>query len=71
MTEACTRQLFAAHPNAKCTMQVIPPNQMGVKRIGHSGAFKRDMQAIFSVAFHEYFTMIAGHFLWLTLLQKW
>ncbi len=43
MTEATTRKLFAAHPNAPCTLEVITPQSMGVARIGHTGAFRREM----------------------------
>jgi predicted alpha/beta hydrolase len=43
MTETCTRQLFAAHPNAPCHIEVISPEQMNVKRIGHIGAFRPQM----------------------------
>lgn len=44
MTEACTRKLFAAHPNAPTTIQFINPTQVGVKRIGHLGAFRQELQ---------------------------
>ena len=44
MTEACTRKLFAAHPNAPATIQVINPKEVGVKRIGHLGAFRQELQ---------------------------
>jgi predicted alpha/beta hydrolase len=44
MTETCTRQLFAAHPNAPCHIEVISPQQMGVARVGHIGAFRPQMQ---------------------------
>jgi predicted alpha/beta hydrolase len=43
MTEACTRKLFAAHQNAGCVVERISPADVGVKRIGHTGAFRREM----------------------------
>jgi predicted alpha/beta hydrolase len=43
MTEACTRQLLAAHSNAQCSLEIIQPSDVGVKRIGHIGAFRREM----------------------------
>jgi predicted alpha/beta hydrolase len=45
MTEANTRKLFAAHPNAPCVVEVVTPKSMGVARIGHTGAFRREMES--------------------------
>jgi len=40
MTEACIRQLLAAMPGARSTLQVVAPGDVGLKAIGHLGAFR-------------------------------
>ena len=40
MTRACTAKLLAAMPNAPSQLQVVKPEDVGMKRIGHIGAFK-------------------------------
>jgi predicted alpha/beta hydrolase len=40
MTRTCTATLLAAMPNAPSQLQVIKPEDVGLKRIGHIGAFK-------------------------------
>jgi predicted alpha/beta hydrolase len=45
MTIECTRKLLAATPHAPSRVEVIAPGQMGVAKIGHTGAFRRDMEA--------------------------
>ena len=42
MTEGCTRKLLAAMPNAPSTLNVVKPGDVGLVRIGHTGAFRRD-----------------------------
>lgn len=42
MTESCTRQLLAALPNAPSTLQLLQPVDVGLRRIGHLGAFRRE-----------------------------
>ena len=46
MTLDCTRKLLAAMPNAPSTLEVITPQSMGVQRIGHLGAFRKDQAAV-------------------------
>lgn len=41
MTEACTRKLMAAFANARSTLHVIAPTDMGLTGIGHLGAFRQ------------------------------
>lgn len=43
MTENCTRQLLAATPNAPSTVMVVKPDDVGLARIGHTGAFRREV----------------------------
>jgi predicted alpha/beta hydrolase len=40
MTEACTRQLLAALPQAPSTLRLLQPAEVGLARIGHLGAFR-------------------------------
>ena len=40
MTTACVQKLLAALPNAPSTLHVVRPNDVGMKRIGHIGAFR-------------------------------
>lgn len=40
MTEACTRNLFAAFVNARCEIEVVRPAALGLAAIGHIGAFR-------------------------------
>ena len=42
MTEHCTRKLLAAMPNAPSTVKVVKPGDVGLVRIGHTGAFRRE-----------------------------
>jgi predicted alpha/beta hydrolase len=42
MTENCTRKLLAAMPNAASTVMVVKPGDVGLARIGHTGAFRRE-----------------------------
>jgi predicted alpha/beta hydrolase len=42
MTELCIRKLLAAMPNARSTVIVVKPGDVGLARIGHTGAFRRD-----------------------------
>ena len=44
MTLDCTRKLLAATPHAASTLEVIDPASMGVQRIGHIGAFRKEME---------------------------
>lgn len=44
MTEVCTRRLFAQFTNAPVRVEMLAPAQAGVPRIGHLGAFRREMQ---------------------------
>jgi predicted alpha/beta hydrolase len=41
MTEACTRKLLAAMPHAPAVVQVLSPGDVGMRDIGHVGAFRR------------------------------
>ena len=41
MTESCTRKLLAAMPQASATLHVVSPAEVGLKAIGHVGAFRR------------------------------
>ncbi len=45
MTENCTRKLLAALPNSPSQLQVIAPADLGLKAIGHVGAFRPDAGA--------------------------
>jgi predicted alpha/beta hydrolase len=40
MSEACTRKLMAALPNARVSIRVVAPADVGLKSIGHVGAFR-------------------------------
>jgi predicted alpha/beta hydrolase len=40
ITEHCARKLMAALPNARSQVHTISPASMGMKRIGHLGAFR-------------------------------
>jgi predicted alpha/beta hydrolase len=42
MTEACTRKLLVEMPNAVSTLMVVKPSDVGLLRIGHTGAFRRE-----------------------------
>jgi predicted alpha/beta hydrolase len=42
MTENCTRKLLTATPNAPSTLIVVKPVDVGLPRIGHTGAFRRE-----------------------------
>jgi predicted alpha/beta hydrolase len=44
MTLDCTRKLLAATPNAPSTLETVTPASMGVPRIGHIGAFRKEME---------------------------
>jgi predicted alpha/beta hydrolase len=41
MTETCTRKLLAAMPHARSTLHTIDPARLGLRAIGHAGAFRR------------------------------
>lgn len=41
MTEACTRKLMTAFANARSTLHVIAPTDVGLTGIGHLGAFRQ------------------------------
>lgn len=41
MTQTCTRKLMAAFANARNTLHVIAPTDVGLTAIGHLGAFRR------------------------------
>ena len=45
MSVTATEKYLTALPNAPSTMELLTPEQMGAKRIGHLGAFRREMQA--------------------------
>lgn len=40
MSETCTRKLMAALPNAQVSIRVVAPADVGLKAIGHVGAFR-------------------------------
>jgi len=40
MSDSCTRKLLAAMPNANSTLHAIDPAILGLRRIGHAGAFR-------------------------------
>jgi predicted alpha/beta hydrolase len=40
MTEACTRRLLLATPHAPSRIHVVAPQDVGLARIGHVGAFR-------------------------------
>jgi predicted alpha/beta hydrolase len=42
MTENCTRKLLATAPNAPSRLIVVKPGDVGLARIGHTGAFRRE-----------------------------
>lgn len=42
MTETCTRKLLAAMPHAPSNVVVVKPRDVGMARIGHTGAFRRE-----------------------------
>jgi predicted alpha/beta hydrolase len=44
MTEACTRKLLAAMPHARSVLHVLSPAEVGMKPIGHVGAFRRSAE---------------------------
>ena len=44
MTELCTRKLLAALPNAPAVLQVLSPAEVGMRAIGHVGAFRRSAE---------------------------
>jgi len=46
MTEDCTRKLLAALPNAPSTLRVLSPADVGLRAIGHIGAFRRESAAL-------------------------
>jgi predicted alpha/beta hydrolase len=46
MTEACTRKLLAALPNAPAVVQVVSPADVGMSAIGHVGAFRRPAEPL-------------------------
>lgn len=49
MTKACTKALLDALPNAKKRIQVVQPADVGLKSIGHLGAFRRENAAVWPV----------------------
>ncbi|MFZ4649855.1 MAG: alpha/beta fold hydrolase [Rubrivivax sp.] len=40
MSETCTRKLMAALPHAQVSLRVVSPAEVGLKAIGHIGAFR-------------------------------
>ena len=46
MTEACTRKLLAAMPHATSQVQVVSPTDVGMRSIGHVGAFRAPAQPV-------------------------
>lgn len=42
MTQTCTRKLLAAMPNAASALHVLAPGDVGLRTIGHVGAFRRE-----------------------------
>jgi predicted alpha/beta hydrolase len=42
MTENCTRKLLTATPHAPSKLIVVKPGDVGLARIGHTGAFRRE-----------------------------
>jgi predicted alpha/beta hydrolase len=42
MTQTCTRKLLGAMPNAASTLHVLTPGDVGLRAIGHVGAFRRE-----------------------------
>ena len=42
MTQTCTRKLLAAMPNAASMLRVLAPSDVGMRAIGHVGAFRRE-----------------------------
>jgi predicted alpha/beta hydrolase len=46
MTRQCTQRLLDALPNAPSQLQVLQPAEVGLKAIGHLGAFKRENAAV-------------------------
>jgi predicted alpha/beta hydrolase len=42
MTVACTRKLLAAMPHAPSVLRVVAPGEVGLRAIGHVGAFRRE-----------------------------
>ena len=46
MTEACSRKLLAALPNAPSSLRVLRPADVGLAAIGHLGAFKPGAAAL-------------------------
>jgi predicted alpha/beta hydrolase len=45
MSVTATEKYLAALANAPSTLEVLTPAKMGVKRIGHLGAFRKEMQS--------------------------
>lgn len=45
MTEACTRKLLAAMPGAPSVLHVVAPGDLGLRSVGHVGAFRREAAA--------------------------
>jgi predicted alpha/beta hydrolase len=43
MTEECIRKLLQVQPNAPSTLTMETPQSLGVARIGHLGAFRKEM----------------------------
>jgi predicted alpha/beta hydrolase len=46
MTEGNTRVLLAAMPNAPSRVAIVAPADVGLARIGHLGAFRRESAAL-------------------------
>ncbi len=46
MTEHCTQKLLAVLPNAPSRLHVLAPAEVGLRAIGHVGAFRRDAIAL-------------------------
>jgi predicted alpha/beta hydrolase len=42
MTQTCTRKLLEAMPNSRSALHVLAPGDVGLRAIGHVGAFRRE-----------------------------
>jgi len=49
MTRSCTQKLLEAMPNAPSTLRVLAPGDVGLKAIGHIGAFRQNAASLWPV----------------------
>lgn len=42
MTQNCTRKLLEAMPHARSSLSVVNPRDLGLRQVGHLGAFRRE-----------------------------